>query len=108
MYECIYIYIYKYVCIYIHVCIYIYIYVVTPPCAQRAAGCQVHQLMPGTNVGCGLPTLFNFTDANSQAEQHFKATRRVLGELLKVNTTNWLTLPLKCKVFDKHNSSTRK
>ena len=54
-------------------------------------------------------TLFNVTDTtNSQAEPHFKATRRVLGELLKVNTANWLAFPLKYKVFDKHNSFTRK
>ena len=53
--------------------------------------------------------LFSVTDiTNSQAEPHFKATRRVLGELLKVNMANWLAFPLKYKVFDKHNSSTRK
>ena len=51
---------------------------------------QVHQLRQGTDVGCGLPTLFNVTDiTNSLAEPHFKATRWVIGELLKVNIANW-------------------
>ena len=68
---------------------------------------QVHQLKQGTHVGCGLPTQFNITDiTNSLAELHFKATRRVIGELLKVNTDNWLAFPLKYKVFDKYNTST--
>ena len=41
---------------------------------------QVHQLRPGTDVGCR--TLFNFPDiTNSQAEPHFNATRWVQGEL---------------------------
>ena len=45
---------------------------------------QVHQLKQGTNVG---RMLFNVTDITSSlAEPHFKATRRLLGELLKVNT----------------------
>ena len=53
--------------------------------------------------------LFSVTDiTNSQAEPHFKATRRVVGELLKVNTANWLAFPLKYKFFDKYNSSTIK
>ena len=57
---------------------------------------QVHQLTQGTDVGCGFPTLFNVTDiTNSLAEPHFKATRWVIGELLKVNTANWLAYPLK-------------
>ena len=48
--------------------------------------------------------LFNITDiTNSLAEQHFKATRWVLGELLKVNTANWLAFPLKYKVYNKYN-----
>ena len=57
---------------------------------------QVHQLKQGTHVGCSLPTLFNITDiTNSVAEPHFKATRRVIGELLKFNTVNWQAFPLK-------------
>ena len=71
--------------------------------------CQVHRLKPGTHVGCGLPTLFNITDiTKSLAEAHFKATRWVIGELLKVNTANLLAFPLKYKVFDKYNTSTTK
>ena len=74
-------------------------------CAVRSR--QVHQLTQGTHVGYGLPTLFNVTDiTNSQAEPHFKATRWVIGELLKVNTANWLAFPLKYKIFDKYNTST--
>ena len=70
--------------------------------------CQVHQLTQGTDVGFGLPTLFNVTDiTNSLAEPHFKATRWVIGELLKVNTANWLAFPLKYEVFDNsfHNKN---
>ena len=68
---------------------------------------QVHQLKQGTDVGCGLLTLFNVTDiTNSLAELHFKAIRWIIGELLKVNTANWLAFPLKYKVFDKYNNST--
>ena len=55
--------------------------------------------------------LFSVTDiTNSQAEPHFIATRWVIGELLKVNTANWLAFPLKNKVFDKYkyNPSTTK
>ena len=71
--------------------------------------CQVHQLKQGTHVSCGLPTLFNITDiTNSLAEPHFKATRWVIGELLKFNTANWLAFPLKFKAFDKYNTSTKK
>ena len=56
--------------------------------------CQVHQLKQDTHVGYGLPTLFNITDiTNFQAEPHFKATRWVIGELLKFNTANWLAFP---------------
>ena len=70
---------------------------------------QVHQLMLGTDVGCGLPTLFDITDiTNSLAEPHFKATRLVIGELLKVNTAIWLAFPLQYEVFNKYNSSTTK
>ena len=70
---------------------------------------QVHQLTQGTDVGCGLPTLFNVTDiTNSLAEPHFNATRWVIGELLKVNTANWIALPLKYEIFDKCNTSTIK
>ena len=54
-------------------------------------------------------TLFNITDiTTSQTESHLKATRRFLGELLKVSTANWRAFHLKYKVFDKHKSSTRK
>ena len=54
-------------------------------------------------------TLFSDTDiTNSLAEPHFKATRRIVRELLKVNTANWLGFRLKYKVFDKYNSSTKK
>ena len=71
--------------------------------------CQVNQLKQGTDVGCGFLTLFNVTDiTNSLAEPDFKATRWVIGELLKINTANWLAFPLKHKVFDKYNSSTTK
>ena len=71
--------------------------------------CQVHQLKQGTHVGSGLPALFNITDiTNSRAESHFNATRWVLGELLKFNTANWITFPLKYKAFDKYNTSTKK
>ena len=67
---------------------------------------QVHQLTQGTDVGCDLQTLFNVTDiTNSLAEPYFKATRCVIGELLKVNTANWLAFPLKYEVFDKYNAS---
>ena len=39
---------------------------------------QVHQSAQVTDVGCGLPTLFNVTDiTNSLAEPHLKP----LGEL---------------------------
>ena len=56
-----------------HTYIYIYIYIVKPPCAQ---------LKQDTHVRCGLPTLLDITDiTNSLAEPHFKASRRVIGEL---------------------------
>ena len=64
---------------------------------------QVHQLKQDTHLGCGLPTLFNITDiTNSLTEQHFKATRWVIGELLKFNTANWRAFP------DKYNTLTTK
>ena len=67
---------------------------------------QVHQLMPGTDVGYGLPNAIYVTDiTNSQADPHFKAAGRVIGELFKFNTANWLAFHLKYKVFDKYNSS---
>ena len=70
---------------------------------------RFHQLTQDTHVGCGLPTLFNITDiTNSLAEPHFKATGRVIGELLKVITANWLAFPLKYWIFDKYNTSTTK
>ena len=70
---------------------------------------QVNQLTQGTDVGCGLLTLYNVADIiNSLAEPHFKATRWVIGELLKVNTTYWQAFLLKYKVFDKYNTSTTK
>ena len=70
---------------------------------------QLHQLKRGTHVGCGLPMLFNIIDiTNSLAEPHFKATKWVIGELLKVNTANWLAFPFKYKIFDKYNTSTKK
>ena len=69
----------------------------------------VHQLKQGTDVGCGLPTLFDVTDiTNSLAEPHFKTTMWVIGELSKFNTANWPAFPLKYKVFDKYNTSTTK
>ena len=56
--------------------------------------CQVHQLKQGTHMGCALSTLFDITDiTNSLAEPHSKATRRVMGELLKFNTANLLAFP---------------
>ena len=70
---------------------------------------QVHQLKQGTHMGCGVPTLFNITDiTNSRAEPHFKATRWVLGLLLKFNTANWLASPFKYKAFGKYNTSITK
>ena len=45
---------------------------------------QVHQFKQGTHVGCCLPMLFDITDiTNTLGEPHFKATRGVIGELLK-------------------------
>ena len=90
--------------------IYIYTYCYAAMCPAGLQGavhsCQVHQLMQGTDVGCGLPMLFNVTDiTNSVAESHFKITRWVIGELSKIYTANWLALPLKYKVFDKYNAS---
>ena len=89
----------------------IYCYAAMSPAGLQSAvrSRQVHLLKQGTHVGCGLPTLFNITDiTNSLAELHFKATRWVIGELLKVNTANWIAFPLKYKVFDKYMTSTTK
>ena len=61
-----------------------------PAGLQRAVRSrQVHQLKQGTHVGNGLPTLSNITDiTNSLAEPHFKATRWVIGKLLKFKTSS--------------------
>ena len=83
------------------------IYIVTQPCAQRI--CRV-LFVPAKStsqrraqtlaVVCW--TLFGVTYiTNSLAEPHFKATRQVVGELLKVNTANWVAFPLKYKIFEK-------
>ena len=51
---------------------------------------QVHQFMPAPTLAVVCRTLSNVTDiTNSRAEPYFKSTRRLLGELLKVNTANW-------------------
>ena len=96
-----------------HTHIYIYIYYYAAMCPAGLQGAvhsrQVHQLTQGTDVGCGLPTLFNVTDiTKSLAEPHFKATRWVIGELLKVNTANCQACPLKYEIFDKYNDSAKK
>ena len=50
---------------------------------------QVHQLKHGHTRWLWFATLFNITDiTNSLAETHFKATRKVIDELLKVNTAH--------------------
>ena len=81
-----------------------------PPGLQVAVRSrQVHQLTQSTDVGCGLSTRCNVTDiTNSLAEPYFKATRWVLGELLKVNTANWLAFPLKYEVFDNASATKKK
>ena len=68
-----------------------------PPGLQGAVRFrQDHQLTQGKDVGCGLSSLFNVTDITSSlAEPHFKATRWIIGELLKVNTANWLAFSFK-------------
>ena len=111
----IYTYIYTHIHIYIHTYIYIpiYAYCYAAMCLAGLQGAvrsrQVSQLTQGTDVGCGLPTLSNVTDiTNSLAQPHFKATRWVIGELLKVNTANWLAFPLEYEVFDKYNASATK
>ena len=52
---------------------------------------------PSPTVKTGHTGWLWFADAilyyNSQAESHFKSTRRVIDELLKVNTANWLAFP---------------
>ena len=127
VYICVYIYIYICVCVFVYICVYIftyvymcvyeciYMYIVTPlwatwACRGAVRSRQIHHLKHVTDVGCGLLMLFNVTDiTNSQAEPHSKATRWVIGELLKVNTANLLAShPLKYKVFDKYNTSTIK
>ena len=74
------------------------------------AGCCSFLPSPPVNaVAVVCRTLFNITDTtNSLVEPHFKATRWVIGKSLKVNTANWLTFPLKYKVFNKYNISTTK
>ena len=61
---CIYMYLvcmFVYVYIYIYMSMYIYVYIccnaaMCPAVLQGAVPShQVHQLMPGTNVGCSLP-----------------------------------------------------
>ena len=101
------------VCVCVHIYIYICIYCYATICPAGLQGsvhsCQIHQLKQGTHVGCGLPALFSITDiTKSLAEPHFKATRWVIGELLKFNTANWLASPLKYKAFDKYNTWTTK
>ena len=91
-------------------CIFVFCYAMCLVGLQGAVcSRQVHQLKRGTHIGCGLPTLFNITDiTNSLAEPHFKTSRWVIGELLKFHTANWLAFPLKCKAFDKYNTSLTK
>ena len=51
----------------------------------------------GHTRGLGFANAIYITDiTNSRAKSHFKATRWVIGELLKFNTT----FPLKYKAFD--------
>ena len=72
--------------------LYIYCYATMCPAGLQGAvrPYQVHQLKQDTHVGCGLATLFNIIDiTNSLAGPHFKATRWVLGELLKFNTASF-------------------
>ena len=69
--------IYIYIYIYIR-CLFTYCYATMCPTGLQGAvhSRQVHQLTQGTDIGCGLPTLFNVTDiTNSLAEPHFKGTR---------------------------------
>ena len=50
---------------------------------------QLQQLTQSADVDVVCWTLFSVTNiTTSRVEQHFKATRRVVGELLKVNTDN--------------------
>ena len=86
---------YKYL---FHTAVYVCVYCYAAICPAGSQGIvrsrQVHQFKQGTDIGCGLLTLFNVTDiTNSLDEPHFKATRWVIGELLKVNTANWLAFP---------------
>ena len=76
---------------------------------DAVCACQVHQLKQGPHVGCGSPKLFNITNiTDTLAEPQFKASWWVIGELLRVNTTNWVVFPLKYNVFDKYNNSITK
>ena len=96
---------------YTYICIFPYCYAAMCPVGLPGAvrSCQVHQLTQGTDVGCDLPTLLNVIDiTNFLAEPHFKATRRVIGQLSKVNRANWLAFPLKYEVFNKYNASATK
>ena len=89
---------------YVYICVYKYIYCYATMCPVGLQGAvhsyQVHQLKQGTHIGCGLPTLFNITDiTNSLTEPHFKATRWLIGELLKFTTANWLAFPAQIQVL---------
>ena len=65
---------------------------------------QVQLLMPGTDVGSSLSQI-----SPTRKRNHIlKLLGEFLGELVKVNTAKWQEFPFKYKVFDKHNSSTRK
>ena len=91
------IYIYTYVCVclcgYIYVCVSVCVDCYGAMCPTALLGAvrsrQVYQLQPGTQVRCGLPTVFNVADiTNSLAESHFDVTWWVIGELLKFNEYN--------------------
>ena len=83
---------------------------VKPPWAQWA--CRVLFLLTKSTSQHRAQTLavvwrvlFSVTDiTNSPAEPHLKATRRIIGDQIKLNTANRLHFPHKHKVFDKHNS----
>ena len=102
------------ICIYTHTHIHPYTCIVTLPCAPWA--CRVLFIPSKSTSKCRAQMLavvcqmlLNVTDIiNFLVEPHFKATRWVIGELLKVNTAKWLAFILKYKVFDEYNSSTTK
>ena len=74
--------------------IYIYIYILLRchvPCGL--AECQVHQLMRRW-LWFVERYLMSQISPTPKVEPHFKAISRVLGELLKVRTANWLASPL--------------